>query len=80
MLINCFPAITGKEMPAITHGQKLSILLARASSKAPALYGLGKRENAGGWAGFPGRKDEPGAFGMGCSNDGDKIGEEKERR
>jgi len=39
----CFRAMTGKLKPAITQGQKLSILLARASSRAPALYGLVKR-------------------------------------
>jgi len=36
-LMICFRAMTGKLMPAKTQGQKLSILLARASSRAPAL-------------------------------------------
>lgn len=34
----------GKLTPAITQGQKESILLARASSSAPALYGFAKSD------------------------------------
>jgi len=40
MLRNCFPAITGKDTPAMIHGHVLSILFALANSSAPALYGL----------------------------------------
>lgn len=36
-LMNCFMNMTGKLTPAMTQGQKLSILLARAISRAPAL-------------------------------------------
>jgi hypothetical protein len=72
--------MTGEEIPAITQGQKLSILFARASSKAPALYGLGKRLNTEGCAGLPGCNDDGGALGIGWSSDGERIGEEKERR
>jgi hypothetical protein len=43
ILMNCLRAMTGAEIPVITHGQKLSSLLARASSSAPALQGLAKR-------------------------------------
>ena len=35
-------AMMGKLTPAMTQGQNESILLARASSRAPALYGLVK--------------------------------------
>jgi hypothetical protein len=52
--------MTGKDTPAITHGQKLSILFARASSNAPALYGLAKMVDGIGWDGLPGCVDEPG--------------------
>ena len=41
-LIICFPAMIGKLMMASIHGTVLSILLARAISKAPALHGLMK--------------------------------------
>ena len=41
-LIICLSAMTGKLTPASTQGQKLSILLARASSRAPALCVLAK--------------------------------------
>lgn len=36
-LTNCLKNMMGKLMPAITHGQKLSILFARASSSAAEL-------------------------------------------
>ena len=42
-LMSCLRAMTGVEIPVITHGQKLSSLFARASSNAPALHGLAKR-------------------------------------
>jgi hypothetical protein len=42
-LMNCLRAMTGAEMPVITHGQKLSSLFARANSSAPALQGLANR-------------------------------------
>lgn len=80
-LIICFVAITGKLTPASTHGQKLSILFARASSSAPALYGLVKicrsRDEltwapwwiaAAVWSGTVWRRE------------GERSGEEKERR
>ena len=76
----CFPAIIGKDTPAITHGQKLSILFARASSSAPALYGLAKSVDGAGCDGLPGWAEEPGEFGIGCKREGERIGDEKERR
>lgn len=69
--------MTGNDTPAITHGQKLSILFARANSIAHALPGVAKR--ADGCDGLPGWVDDPGVSLIG-SNDGDRIGEEKERR
>ena len=41
-LMICLPDMTGNDTPAMTQGQKLSILFARASSNAPALHGLAK--------------------------------------
>lgn len=83
--MNCFPAMIGAEMPVMTHGQKLSILLARASSRAPALQGLAKRLDSGARAGEPGCAEAepsptPPSPPMGWRRDGDKVGEEKERR
>lgn len=50
---NCFPAMIGNDTPAMTHGQKLSILFALASSIAHALPGLVNKVDAG-FEGFPG--------------------------
>lgn len=65
----------GNEMPVMIHGQVLSSLFARAISRAPALQGLAKRLAGSGWAGFPGWESE-----TGCRSDGDRVGEEKDRR
>lgn len=70
--------MTGNEAPARTHGQKLSILLALASSIAHALPGVAKMAEAG-LDGLPGWIDEPGNLSFGMS-DGDRIGEENDRR
>jgi hypothetical protein len=77
-LMNCFPAMTGNEMPAMTQGQKLSILLARASSRAPAEYGLGKSfvRMAALVAELADGRDSS----RGCRRAGLRVGEEKERR
>ena len=72
----CFPNITGKEMAAKIQGTVLSSLLARAISMAPADQGLVKSSDGLGAAGLPGRSVE----GEGCNNDGERRGEEKERR
>lgn len=69
ILMNCFPAMMGAEIPVSTHGQKLSILFARAISRAPALHGLAKR--VVGWAT---------GTALGCSREGESVGEEKESR
>ena len=68
----------GKVIPARAQGTELSILLALASSIAHALPGVAKNADAG-WEGLPGWADDPGEFSAG-SNDGERIGEEKERR
>ena len=70
----------GAETPVITQGQKLSILLALAISRAPALHGLAKRLLGAAWAGFPGCAEEGWASGIGCRRDGERVGEEKESR
>lgn len=79
-LTNCLNSMTGAEMPVTTQGQKLSILLARAISRAPALQGLAKRLLGTGLAGFPGCTEEGWASPTGWRSDGDRIGEEKESR
>lgn len=70
--------MTGNDTPAITHGQKLSILFARASSMAHALPGVAKSID-GGCDGLPGCDVVPALFSVGKS-DGVNIGDEKERR
>lgn len=70
--------MTGNDTPASTQGQKLSILFARASSIAHALPGAANRADAR-WDGFPGCAVDPGVSPVG-SSEGDKVGEEKERR
>lgn len=80
MLTNCLNAMTGAETPVIIHGKELSILLALASSKAPALQGLAKRLLGCGWAGFPGCADAGWASWTGCRREGERVGEENESR
>lgn len=70
--------MTGKDNPAITHGQKLSILFARASSIAQALPGVAKIREEG-CDGLPGCEVAPGRSSVG-RRDGDKIGDENESR
>ena len=68
----CLKAMTGKHTPAMIHGTVESILLARASSNAPALYGFRKRDAAGGADGVPGwRVLAPSAVVI-CSRDGER--------
>lgn len=70
--------MTGNDTPASTHGQKLSILFARASSIAHALPGVAKSIDDG-CDGLPGCDVVPGLFPVG-RREGVNIGEEKERR
>lgn len=65
-------------MPASHHGTVLSILFARASSIAQALPGVANRVEAG-FDGLPGWVDAPAAPAVG-RREGERIGEEKERR
>lgn len=53
-LTYCLNAITGAEMMVMIQGIWLSILFARAISRAPALQGLAKRLLGAGLAGLPG--------------------------
>ena len=62
----------------MTHGQKLSILLARASSIAYALPGTTSNDECR-CEGLPGWRDAPG-FPLTGSKEGERVGEEKERR
>lgn len=79
--MNCLPAMIGAEMPVITHGQKLSILLARASSNAPALQGLAKSVEIGAMAGDPGWAEAgTAASPTGWSRDGESVGDENDSR
>ena len=68
-------------MPAIIQGTVESILFARASSNAPALHGFAKSEAAEGWDGLPGWSEaaESPLFAT-CRRDGDRYGDENERR
>lgn len=70
--------MTGKDTPARTHGQKLSILFARASSIAHALPGVAKICDDG-FNGLPGCDVAP-ALSSVDRRDGVNIGDEKERR
>lgn len=80
-MTNCLNSMTGAEMPVMTHGQKLSILLARAISRAPALHGLAKRLLGTGLAGFPGCTEEGWPTSpTGWRSEGERIGEEKESK
>ena len=73
--------MTGNEAPANTHGQNESSLFARASSSAPADQGLANNEAAEGCEGLPGWR-VPGVevSSLSCRRDGERRGEEKERR
>ena len=62
----------------MTHGQKLSILFARASSIAQALPGVAKINDEG-CEGLPGCDDAPALSSVGRS-EGDRMGDENERR
>lgn len=82
MLRYCLKAITGALTPAMIQGTNESILLARANSSAPALYGLRRRDAAAAAAaGVPGWRllEAPSGLVI-CKSDGDRYGEEKERR
>lgn len=69
---------TGALRPAKIHGTVLSILLALAASRAPALQGLRKSELGTGRAGEPNWMEVPELLVL--RRDGDRRGEEKERR
>ena len=75
-LTNCLKAITGNETAVITQGQKLSILLARANSRAPALQGLANTLVEAGGGGVPPTVTPCG----GWSREDDRVGDEKESR
>lgn len=62
----------------MTQGQKPSILSAQANFIAQALPDVANKGDEG-WTGLSGWADDPDAS-MVRSNDGDKIGDEKERR
>lgn len=71
----------GHDTAAMIHGTVESILLARATSSAPALHGLAKMELIGSIAGEPGWKVVPVAESdRVCKSDGDRYGEEKDKR
>lgn len=61
------------------HGTVLSILFARASSRAPADHGLANNDAAGGVAGLPGCKLEALSEPT-WSSDGDKSGLENDNK
>jgi hypothetical protein len=79
-LMTCFKAIIGALILRITHGTNESILFARASSNAAALWGLAKMNFGGGLAGDPGWRVVLVPLPETCSREGDRYGEEKERR
>ena len=71
----------GKLTPAITQGQKESILLARASSSAPALYGFVKSDASDMCEGLPGCSEATLVLSdVVWRREGERRGEEKERR
>lgn len=72
----CLPNITGKDTPARIQGTVLSSLFARAISIAPADQGFVNKRDGFGAAGLPGCSVE----GEGCRSEGERSGEEKERR
>ena len=75
--MTCFAAMTGELMPTRIHGTVLSILFARAISRAPGLQGLANNVLAFGCAGEPGRLD---VIPLGARRDGERRGELKQRR
>ena len=85
--MTCLPAITGKLMIARIHGTVSSILFALAISNAPADQGFVNSTDGFGRAGEPGcacdcalsvELEFVGSDGM--SNEGERIGEENDRR
>jgi hypothetical protein len=75
----CFPSITGRLIAAIAQGSVESILFALANSNAPALCGLNRRDP--GLLGFPGWSVVgPSPCFVTSRRDGERSGEEKERR
>ena len=79
-LMPCLTNMTGRLIPTITQGQKESILFARASSNAAALYGF-KRRDAAGEPGFPGWSVVAALPSLlTWSRDGERYGEENDRR
>ena len=70
-------SITGEETIATAQGTVLSILFARASSIAQALPGVA-RSAAAALRGLPGCAEAGGPSGE--RSEGDRIGEEKDRR
>jgi hypothetical protein len=70
----------GNDIPVMIHGHVLSSLFARAISRAPALQGLAKRLAGSGWAGFPGWAEDSWESETGCRSEGDRVGEEKDKR
>ena len=77
-LMICFPMQMGALSPAKIQGTVLSILLALAASRAPALHGLRKSVLGTGCAGEPNWTEVPELLVL--RRDGDRSGEEKERR
>ena len=73
-------------MPAKHHGTKLSILFALAISRAPADHGFAKSilgfgcAGEPGWAGGAALRQEGFEGSVGTRRDGERRGEEKERR
>lgn len=68
-------------MPAMIQGTVESILFARANSSAPALHGFANSDAAEGCEGLPGWRVAPlSPFFATWRSDGDRYGEEKERR
>lgn len=86
-LIICLPAMGRKLIPARIHGTVLSILFALAISSAPADHGFVKSilglgcAGEPGWAGDAALIEEDGFKGSeGTTREGERYGEEKERR
>ena len=70
--------MTGLDIAAMNQGIVLSILFARASSIAQALPGVASSAAAGN-IGVPGCADAGGLLSL-ARSEGERIGEEKERR
>ena len=71
--------MTGKLIAARIHGKVLSILFALAISKAAALHGFANIVVGFGWAGEPGWVETIPLYSV-LRRDGERRGEEKERR